>query len=43
MDALIDTNMQKRAHSQTVEVVKDLLSLIFLLKIVDKINHVFEN
>jgi len=43
MDAVIDTNMQKHAHSQTVEVVKDLLSLIFLLQIVGKINHIFEN
>jgi len=42
MDAVIDTNMQKCAHSQTVEVVKDLLSLIFLLQIVDKVNHIFE-
>jgi len=43
MDAVIDTKMRKHAHSQTVEVVKDLLSLIFLLQIVGEINHIFEN
>jgi len=43
MGAVIDPNMHKCAHSQTVEVVKDLLSLIFLLQIVDKVNHIFEN